>query len=305
MAHTASHTALSGQQFVICAGDFEATVVEVGAVLRRFRRGSVDLTVPFGEDVLPPKCSGGVLVPWPNRIRDGKYAFEGRAMQLPLTEPETHTAIHGLTRWVRWTPVVHAASRVTLATDIAPQTGYPFQVRVEVTYSLDPELGLAVSASAHNHGTGHAPFGAGFHPYLSTHGAPLDATTVRLPAARRLLLDDASVPVGVQSVDGTDHDLRAGKRLKSLRMDDGFTDLQVQGGRGAAEVRSKAGGARLWFDQTFRYLQVFTRDDLGGAGPAVAIEPMTCAADAFNSGDGLIVLDPGGTWSGSWGIQPL
>jgi aldose 1-epimerase len=62
----------------------------------------------------------------------------------------------------------------------------------------------------------------------------------------------------------------------------------------------------VWFEETFRYLQVFTIEDLPGTGqPGIAVEPMTCAADAFNSGNGLIVLEPGGTWTGAWGIAPI
>lgn len=297
--------ALSGQQFPIAAGEHAATVVEVGAGLRGYTFRGVDVTVPYGEDVLPAKCNGAVLVPWPNRLRNGTYNFEGVTQQLPLTEPSTRNAIHGLGRWARWTPVLHEPSRVTLALDIVPQPGYPFEVGVEVTYAVHPEFGLSVTMSAHNHGTGRAPFGAGFHPYLSTHGAALDNVTVQLPARERLLLDEAAVPVGVQSVAGSPYDLRRGRRLKTLRMDDGFTRLHVERGRGQAEVRSGKVGARLWFDETFRYLQVFTYEDLAGAGPGVAIEPMTCAADAFNSTEGLIVLDPGGTWGASWGIVPL
>jgi aldose 1-epimerase len=297
--------AWSGKQFTISAGDYEATIAEVGAGLRRFTFRGADLTVPVGTDVLPPKCSGAVLVPWPNRIRHGKYQFAGQEQQLAITEPKLNNAIHGLARWARWTPAVEQAARVTLVCDVVPQPGYPFEVAVELTYTLDADFGLSVSCSTHNHGSGPAPFGAGFHPYLSTHGATLDETTVRLPAQQRLLLDDGSVPVGVQSVDGTQYDFRAGKRLKSLRLDEGFTALDLSQGRGAVEVHSNGGGARLWFDETFRYLQVFTYADLAGAGPGIAIEPMTCAADAFNSTHGLIVLDPGGTWSGSWGITPL
>jgi aldose 1-epimerase len=296
---------MTGEQFAIAAGEFSATITEVGAGLREFSSSGRDVTVPFDADELPPWCCGAVLVPWPNRIRDGRYTFLGETQQLALTEPDKHNAIHGLGRWVRWAPSVHQSDRVTLVHDVVPQKGYPFEVRVEVTYALHEELGLSVSASAHNHGARPAPFGTGFHPYLSTRDAALDETTVRIPAAERLVLDDAQVPLGVQSVDGTGYDLRAGKELKSLRMDDGFTGLHVEGGRGSAEVHSAGGGARLWFDETFRYLQVFTKDDLDGAGPGVAIEPMTCAPDAFNSTHGLIVLDPGGTWAASWGIQPL
>ena len=296
--------ALTGQQFPIAAGAHEATVVEVGAGLRRYVHAGEDVTCAYRADEMPPKCSGVSLVPWPNRLRGGRYTFDGATLQLPLTEPVLGNAIHGLGRWERWTPVRHEPELVTLALDVVPQTGWPFEVRVEVSYALDAERGLAVTALARNLGRTRAPFGAGFHPYLSTRGAHLADTTVRLPAAVRLLLDDHKVPIGTRAVAGTPYDLTRARRLGAVRMDDAFTALQTVDGRGTAEVRGHDGGARLWFDETFRYLQVFTVDDLAGGGPGVAIEPMTCAPDAFNSGDGLIVLDPGGAWTGSWGIVP-
>jgi aldose 1-epimerase len=297
--------ALTGRQFTITSGTDEASIVEVGAGLRRYTRAGVDVTCGYPEDVLPPKCCGATLVPWPNRLRAGRYPFGGTTQQLALTEPAAGNAIHGLGRWARWSAVRQDTSAVTLGLDIVPQTGWPFEVRVEVTYALGAD-GLTVTTLARNTGTGSAPFGAGFHPYLSTHGAPLDSTHVTVPAATRLVLDDKQIPIGAEPVDGTAHDLRAGRELGALRMDDGFTGLTVANGRGEAEVRSSAGGARLWFDETFGYLQVFTVPEFPGSGAAaVAIEPMTCAPDAFNSGDGLIVLEPAGTWTGSWGLTPL
>lgn len=296
---------LTGEQYVIAAGRHEATVVEVGAGLRRYAVDGVDVTGTYGEDVLPPKACGVTLVPWPNRIRGGRYAFHGTAQQLALTEPAAGNAIHGLARWARWTPVQHLADRVTLGLDVVPQTGYPFQVRVETTYALHPEAGLVVTMTAHNLGPTRAPFGAGSHPYLSTRGHALADTTVQLPARELLVVDEQQVPVGVRSVTGSSHDLRRGRRLRTLRMDDGFTGLTTRDGQGAAEVRTRSGGARLWFDETFRYLQVFTVEALTPDQPAVAVEPMTCAPDAFNSGAGLIVLEPGGTWTGSWGVTPI
>jgi aldose 1-epimerase len=297
--------AISGQQFTIAAGDHEATVAEVGATLRRYTRGGEDVTVPFGEDELPPKGCGATLVPWPNRVRGGRYSFGEHTYQLPLTEPSTGNAIHGLARWVRWPLVRFDAASVTLAVDIVPQTGWPFEVLVEVTFAVDAADGLSVTAVATNHGTATAPFGAGFHPYLSTHGHALADTTLLLPAGERLLLDEVQVPVGRQAVSGTPYDFRRGKRLRELRLDDGFTGLGLIDGRGAVQVRTKSGGAQVWFDETYRYLQVFTPDELAQGRPGVAVEPMTCPADGFNSGAGLIVLEPGATWSGAWGIQPL
>jgi aldose 1-epimerase len=295
----------SGRQFVLEAGRHRATVVEVGAGLRSYTFGGADVTGSYGEDELPPKGCGITLVPWPNRIRDGKYSFEGANYQLPLTEPSARNAIHGLGRWARWTKVRQEPHEVTLRLDIVPQTGYPFEVRVDVTYALHAEYGLRTTLVATNRGRSRAPFGAGSHPYLSTGGHALADTTLQLPARELLVVDDNQVPVGVRPVSGSDRDLRRGRRLRSLRMDDAFTGLVTSDGRGVAEVRTRDGGARLWFEETFRFLQVFTRDALTPNRPAIAIEPMTCAPNAFNTGAGLIILEPGGTWTGSWGIVPL
>ncbi|HEY2167629.1 MAG TPA: aldose 1-epimerase family protein [Jatrophihabitantaceae bacterium] len=295
--------ALTGRQYAIAAGEFEATVVEVGAALRSFTHLAADVTASFGEDELPPRCCGGVLVPWPNRIRGGRYRFEGEDYQLPLTEPARGNAIHGLARWTRWSCVRHDADAVTLAYDIPPQTGWPFQVMVELTYRLDVESGLAVTATARNLGVGRAPFGAGFHPYLAVDAGGLSEVSLQLPASQMFVTDDAQVPIGVRPVDRA-HDFRRKRRLGATRMDAGFTDLDTVDGRGHALVHSGSGGARIWFDETFGYLQVFTPDVLSHGRPAIAVEPMTCAPDAFNTGAGLIVLEPGGSWTGSWGITP-
>jgi aldose 1-epimerase len=296
---------LSGREFVIEAGAHRATIVEVGAALRRYSVAEVDVTCTYGDDELPPKGCGTTLVPWPNRVRDGQYSFDGTAYQLPLTEPAARNAIHGFGRWSRWSLVTHEVDRVTLRLDVVPQTGYPFEVRVENTYTVHPEHGLMVSLGARNIGSRRAPFGAGSHPYLSTRGHALADTVVRLPANERLVVDDKQVPIGTRPVAGTHYDLREGPRLRKQRFDDGFTALDVRDGRGVAEVRTPAGGAQLWFDETFRFLQVFTLDALTRGQAGVAIEPMTCAPNAFNTGAGLIVLEPGDTWSGSWGITPI
>ena len=118
--------ALTGQQFTISAGEHAATVVEVGAGLRRYTHRGRDITGTYAEDVLPPKCCGGVLVPWPNRLRGGRYSFDGADRQLARTEPAAGNSIHGLGRWERWSLRHQDALSVTLGLDLVPQTGWPF-----------------------------------------------------------------------------------------------------------------------------------------------------------------------------------
>jgi aldose 1-epimerase len=296
---------LTGRQYVIEAGAHRVTAVEVGAGLKRYTHDGVDVTCTYGDDELPPKACGIALVPWPNRIRDGRYDFDGVTYQLPLTEPAARNAIHGLGRWARWAKVNHEPDQVTLRLDIVPQTGYPFEVRIEVTYAVRAETGLMVTIGARNLGVGRAPFGAGAHPYLSTRGHALADTTLHVPARERLVVDDRQVPVGARTVAGSEYDLQRGRRVRGVGFDDGFTGLTTDGGRGVAEVRTPSGGAQLWFDNTYRVLQVFTADPLLRDQRGVAIEPMTCPPNAFNTGAGLIVLEPGGGWTGSWGIIPI
>lgn len=294
---------LQGKQYFLEADGQAATIVEVGAGVQRYTAGGVDVTVPYGDDVLPPKACGITLVPWPNRIADGRYTFEGAEQQLALTEPDKHNAIHGLGRWARWAKVAHTPDAVTLRLDVVPEKGYPFPLRAEITYALTGG-GLHVTLRARNTGTQRIPFGAGNHPYLATRGHRLDDVTLRLPARQMIDADERGIPTGTERV-ASRNDFRRPKRLRDVRFDHGFTGLSTRDGRGDAEVRTRDGGARLWFDDAFRYLQVFTLDSLGGGPPGIAIEPMTCAPNAFNSGDGLLVLEPGEQWSAQWGITPL
>lgn len=297
--------ALSGEQFVIADGDDEATIVEVGGGLRRYARAGSDVTFTYGDDDLPPKCCGAVLVPWPNRLRGGTYSFDGDTYQLPLTEPAKRNAIHGLGRWARWSCIRHEPSVCTMALDIPPQTGWPFEVRVEVTYAISAQDGLTVTIVATNRGARRAPFGAGFHPYLSLGTRSLADVRLRVPAAQRLVVDEAQIPIGHQDVAGTPYDFRRGKRLHDHRLDDAFAGVSMTDGRAAVDVQIARGGARVWFDSAFSYVQVFTIDMLDRGLPGIAVEPMTCPADAFNTGAGLIVLEPGSAWTGAWGIHPL
>lgn len=296
---------ISGEQYDISAGEHRVTVAEVGAGLRRYEVAGVGVTCGYGLDTLPPKGCGTTLVPWPNRLDAGRYTFDGVEQQLALSEPDLRNAIHGLGRWARWAPVEHTADAVTLRLDVVPQKGFPFEVRVEVTFAVHAEHGLRVSFAAVNRGEQRAPFGAGSHPYLSARGHALDDVTLTLPVAEQLVVDDRQLPTGQRPVSG-DVDFRAGRRLGGHRFDMGFTGIERgPDGRGVAELRTPDGGARLWVDESFRFLQSYTVDDLTPGCSGVAVEPMSCAPNAFNSGDGLVVLEPDDEWHGTWGVRPL
>jgi aldose 1-epimerase len=175
----------SGEQFVLAAGEQRLAVVEVGGGIREWE----GVLLGYGEHEMCSSGRGQVLAPWPNRLADGRYEWDGEELQLPLTEVSTGSAIHGLVRWASWRPAEVEESRVALEHVLHPQPGYPFTLRLRVEYTLR-EHGLRVRSSAENLGSRAAPFGIGHHPYL-------------LGPSDELSLDGE--PVGSRQLDETRH----------------------------------------------------------------------------------------------------
>lgn len=304
----AEHTAATGDQWVLGHGHQRAVVTEVGATLRSFTVSGVPVVAGFGPGEWSHDGRGQVLAPWPNRLGDGRYEFDGVRAEVPLDEPSRGNAIHGLVRWLPWRMVGRAQNRVTLACVLHPSPAYPFTLALSVEYRLGRD-GLTVVAEAENQGAGPLPFGIGFHPYLTLSTPDVDTVRLTVPAARRLVTDERGLPTGDASVSGTEFDFSGGRLIGSSVLDTAFTGLRRDGdGRCRVTLdRPDAGpGITLWADGSFRCLMVFTGDtlDAGNRRSAVAVEPMSCPPDAFRSGEDLVTLAPGGRWGGSWGISP-
>jgi aldose 1-epimerase len=290
----------SGEQVELAFGEQRAVVVGVGAGLRTYSVGERPILDGYGADVLCPSGRGQLLAPWPNRIEDGRYEFDGRSHQVPLNEPERRNAIHGLVRWSHWSVVDRAADRVAFEHLLYPQPGYPFALELRAEYSLAEE-GLAVRIEATNVGSEAAPFGAGWHPYLAVEAEVVDGVELGVPASTVLVADERGLPMRSASVADEGLDFREAKPIGAARLDHCFTDLERDDGRAAARV----GATTLWVDESYSYLMVFSGDGLPDVERrSVAVEPMTCAPNAFRSGEGLIRLAPGETHVGRWGISP-
>ena len=302
----------SGMQFTLRSGDAVAVITEVGATLRSYTVGGRELLDGFGVDEVCSDARGNTFIPWPNRIADGRYRFDGIEHQLPLTEPAKHNAIHGLTRWATW-HVADPAATTSLRTLrlqhlLHPQPGYPFALRCEITYRLGTG-GLRVDTRATNVGDRPAPYATGAHPYLTLGTELIDELTVELPAETYYPTDDRGIPVDRRPVTGTEFDLRGPTRLGPRRVDNAFTDL-ARASDGSATVRVGApdgSAVELWLDAAYRYVEVFTGDSVSEPDRrrrGLGLEPMTAAPDAFRSGDGLQTLHPGETAEAAWELRP-
>lgn len=292
----------TGQQLQISSGDHRAVVTEVGATLRSYSVAGRDVVRGFEPEEQIRGGRGQQLLPWPNRIRDGRYEFGGAVQQLTLSEPARHNAIHGLARHVVWDLLEHGTNAVRQRVRIFPQPGWPGIVEAVVGHSLS-DAGLLVDVQATNIGSTPVPFGYAAHPYLTVGETTVDDVTIQLPASRYLEVDSRMLPVELRDVDGTEFDLRVPEVLGSRTFDTAFTGLHTESGSWRVVLSRGDRRAELWAEATFGWAQVFTgnkRRDL-----SIAVEPMTCGPDAFNPGptaDGRIVLDPGDSFTARWGI---
>ena len=218
----------------------------------------------YGEHEMCSSGRGQVLAPWPNRLAGGRYDWDGHELQLPVNEVASGSAIHGLVRWASWRPVEREPGSVVVEHVLQPQPGYPFALRLRIEYRLT-EAGLTVRTEAENLGTNACPFGVGHHPY------------VLAPTGR---VDDLSL----------DGELIGEQQLDETRYRPGGWRVEV-------------GEVAVWVDESWPWLQVFTGDlpDIRRRG--LAVEPMTCPPQAFRTGEDVIRLEPGESWSGEWGIE--
>jgi aldose 1-epimerase len=294
-------------QIEIARGGQRVGVVALGGGLRSYEAAGRELLNGFRPGERPASGRGQVLVPWPNRIEDGSYKFDGKRMQLPLTEAENGNAIHGLVRGATWNLVDHEADRVVLDYTLEPQPGYPFALGLNIEYALSP-TGLTVTTTAWNLSSETCPYGAGQHPYLTLGTPTIDTLRLQVPARVVAFSDERGLPVRSAPVDGTEYDFRAGRKIGGTVLDNAFAELERDGdGRARVLLDDLAGGAglTLWVDESYRYLMLYTGDshpDVARRG--LAVEPMTCPPNAFRTGESVIRLEPGESLASSWGLEP-
>lgn len=298
---------LSGRQYRIDRAGYSATIASVGASLRRLTYQGRELVVPFTADEVRPNYRGAVLAPWPNRVVDGSYSFDGVDYQLPLTEPSRSHALHGLVCWADWSLEAHTADSVTLRTTIVPSDGYPHRVAVLVSYSL-AEDGLTTTVTAENLGASTAPYGTGPHPYLVAGPGTVDDWTLQVAAASYLTVTpDRLSPVAVVPVETTpEFDFRTARVIGDTFIDHAFTAIAADAdGSASVTLTSPVGtGVRMTFGPDLPWLQVHTADRPAPEPSRIglAVEPMTCPPDAFSTGEDLVRLAPGESHQASWTI---
>lgn len=257
----------------------------------------------------PTAFGNPILFPFPNRIRNGKWEFEGKTYQFDKA-PDSPTTIHGLLLTLPYNVDKHEANEdqailvCSLDSKDFPDVHrqFPFPFTIEITYILKDSI-LEMGISIENTGNGNMPMGFGIHPYFNTNltdTADASKALITVPADKYWELDDVLVPTGIQkNVTGT-LDLRNGQPFGKLKLDHVFTNVIVDKGisRCLIENLDTGYGMVMESDSVFRELVVYTppgRD-------AICFEPYTCPTDAINLEAkgipaGMIILSPEETFS--------
>ncbi|MBZ5737207.1 aldose 1-epimerase family protein [Nocardioides mangrovi] len=290
----------AGQNLVLTHGAHRAEVVTVGACLRSLNRDGIDLVAGWPVGEMAPSSRGAVMMPWVNRVGDGRYDFGGRTLQLALSEPAKHNAIHGLVHWVPWTVADQADDRVLLTYALPPQAGYPWPLDLEVDHRLGDD-GLTTTLSATNVGTEAAPYGSGLHPYLTV-GRRVDECVLTLPADTWCAMDERGLPAPAVPVDGTEWDFRGGRAIGDLVVDHPYGGV-ADGATATLTDPDTGRSASVTVHEGIGWLHVFTGDTIRGhEREALAVEPVTAPPDSFRTGVDLVVLEPGATHRASFTI---
>jgi aldose 1-epimerase len=286
----------------LSAGDARLVVDLRGGGLRTLTVGAWEVLDGYAAGEVPAGRRGGVLLPWPNRLRDGRWTWQGRQLQLEVASPASPTANHGFVSAQPWQVLDVADGRVSVGTVVEKRSGYPFRLAAAIDHVLEPGR-LACTVRVRNVGDAPAPFGVGLHPYLAV-GASADGdigeAALDVPARTRLVVE-GGLPTGERApFDG------AIGPIGDRALDDPLTDLvRDDDGWARVRLRGRAGTLELAVDEAWRWLQVYTGDTLppGQRRRSLAVEPMTCPPNALADGTDLLVLDPAGEWSGTWTLD--
>jgi aldose 1-epimerase len=276
----------------ISSNEVSAVISTEGAALIGLSVNNFNLIEPNTRDGL---YAGKILAPWPNRIKDGKYAFNKKDYQLPINEVSKNNSLHGLVANCQWEAIFQDQSKVTLQYLLNQPDIYPGKLQLQVSYEII-EQGVEISVLSENVGEIAAPYGVSIHTYLVA-GALVknNELLLQLPADQFLEVDaERLLPIKLAPVTGTNFDFISLKKISDLFIDHAFK-YSSDYPRSILLLNAEGQGAEVIFDDQSNWIQIHTadRDLQGDSRMAVAIEPMTCPPDTFNSGIDLIVLEPG------------
>lgn len=248
---------------------------------------------------------GAKLSPFPNRVKGGKFSFNGTEYQLPTNDSKGKNALHGFIFNKAFELDAHNETPYECSVEFSyayngKSKGFPFPFKIRLAYIFSGD-GLECETTVTNMGTEAMPMGDGFHPYFKT-GTKVDRLQLCLPKAQEVELGPDLIPTGKLK---PFNDFEDSLVAIGSREFDTCLALDVSQADDVAHIElydpDRDLFINLWQEtgaQKYNYLQLYIPADR----QSIAIEPMTCAPDALNNGMGLITLEPGEKFSAKYGI---
>ncbi len=298
-------------EIVLTNGDMRLHVSPYGASLRGLTQRTQPLVTAYIGAKGKVGGQGDVLVPFPGRIREGRYSFGGQTLQMDKNDKDGPNAIHGFLRAVLWDIKAQTDTEITFSADVHPQDhpGYPFSLRALVTWQVTP-TGLSCAFRIENTGDTPAPAGAGFHPYFTVGTELINTSVLEVPFASTLEFDAALLPTGRElPVNDTPYDFRRAHAVGDTVFNTCYLCPQRNAAGKAVIVLRSPDTQRtvsVTLGEAVGYVVLYSGDPLPPSHRrrALAIEPMTCGSDAFNyPAWGLSILAPGQSLSGDWQVD--
>lgn len=265
-------------------------VPERGGVLNQiFLKGGLGVLRSFEdeEDLSKnPMYKQTLLFPFPNRLKEGEYEFQGIKYTFPINEASLNNALHGFVYDMRFKveDVVLSADHAAISLKLdypGDKPYYPFPFQLKVTYRMDLPGSFQLTCEVQNTGSTELPCAFGWHPYFQF----IDEGTydLKVPVSKKVIVDDWLLPTGEKIFFDA---YSQGKELT----DEFDTCFELDEQKSwSIELRSKTGiKLKISSNEKMRFFQIYNPDD-----QTVAIEPVSCNVNAFRTGDGLRILGPG------------
>ncbi len=287
----------TGEQYEIRWGALSAVITQVGARIRSLRHDGAELLATHGPQEAPKGWEGAHLLPWPNRLRDGRYRLGEIEYQLPINDPARHNANHGLNVGLEWECLSHLEQSVRQRTILWPRRGWPGILAVEILHHISDD-GLAVEVLATNIGTTPLPWGYGAHPYFRFDN--LSKVELTIPFDAELTVDpERLLPIRLGPIQ-PEHRFTEPRLIGDTVLDTAYADPLSR--RWDVTLRGEGRTITIWGEATTQWVQVFTAPKRD----SIAVEPMTCGPDAFNEGPthrDRVLLHAGESARAFWGVS--
>jgi aldose 1-epimerase len=189
-----------------------------GGVIRELRWGDWDILRPTpagsGDDPLDTACFA--MVPFVNRVANGRFTFDGQAVRLERNWSQDPHPIHGHGWRSPWMVTAAARNHATLKFE-GGANEWPWRYSCEQSFELTAD-GASIELSLRNLSRTPMPAMLGLHPYFP------DAGRARMEAQlpRVWMADSAALPV--QEVETpVDWSFAPARAVQAVALDHGFS----------------------------------------------------------------------------------